>query len=372
MSFETLLSPIMINQMRLQNRIILAPMHDCLTSADGFVTPEFTHFYLRRAQGGASMLIIGAVTVSPGWLTPHQCLYDDKFIPSSKDFIDRIHSQTDTKVCAQFVEKLKGPRDQIPDVHDFTDEDIEQMMGNFERGAMRARESGFDAIEIHASHSWALAAFLSLKNNREDKYGGPVESRMKIVVDLYQRMRRVLGDDYPIGIRINGDEFIIDGNTLTHSTIIARKLAEMGIDYISVSAGAKYEDTPSAAIGGGRLFPYPPTGGYSGFRCIPPAYMPEGVNVYLADAIRKAVRKADYETPVMTAGRIPHPELAEAILTEGKADLIGLSRALMRDPNWPTKTKEGRAQDIAKCDYDNACLEKLARAEPVYCKYELG
>lgn len=370
MSFERLFSPLVVNRMELKNRIVLAPLHDNMASRDGFVTPPFIDFYLRRAKGGASMLVIGAVSVAPGWGTPHICIYDDKFIPGIKDFTDRVHSQSGARICAQLVERLKGPRDRIRDVRDVKGEEIEEIIDNFEKGAFRAKEAGFDAIEIHGGHNWAVAAFLSLRNKREDEYGGPVEGRIKIVVEIYQWVRKAVGKDYPVGIRINGDEFIIGGNTLTHSRIIARKLAEMGFDYISLSVGAKLEDVPSPTVVGGRLFAYPPTGGYSGFRCIPTPDMPEAVNVYLAEDIRKVLRQAGYSTPVMTAGRIPHPELAEAILAEGKADLIGLCRPIIRDPDWPIKAQEGRAKDIARCDYCNTCTERVGTGEPTYCKHE--
>lgn len=366
-----LLSPIKINRMELQNRVVFAPVHMGLAADDSSVTPEFMDFYLRRAKGGASMLVVGAVGVSPRGSSRHIGLYDDKFVPGLTEFTNRIHAQTEAKIVAQLIEQLSGGWK--PNVHEVSGEEIDQIIENFEQGAVRAKQAGFDAIEIHGAHAYALASFLSLRNKRDDGYGGPVESRMRIVGEVYQRARKALGKDYPIGIRINGDEFIIEGNTLTHSTIIARKLAGMGIDYISVTAGGKVEDVGERQrqiLPRARAFPYPPHGGYSGFRAFPPAYMPEGVNVYLAEAIRKALRQAGYATPVMTAGRIAYPELAETILKEGKSDLIGLARPLLREPDWPAKAKEGRAREIARCDCCNTCSERLSSAQPAYCKYE--
>jgi len=368
MSYETLFSPITINRMKLENRIIMAPTRENLAAEDSYVTTEMADFYLRRAKGGVSMIVLGAVGVNPRRSPFMPLINDDKFIPALKDLVGRIHSETEVKICAQLSDWLKIARGWKQDVNDVTGEEIEQRIDCFEKGAIRAKEAGFDAIELHAAHGYALASFLSLRNKREDEYGGPIEKRMKIVIEIYQRVRKALGNDYPIGIRINGDEFIIGGNTLQHSRIIAKKLAEMGVDYISVSAGGKYEDSQGTNNHG---VPHP-FGGYSALRSIPPAYMPEAVNVYIASDIRKTIRQAGYSTPVTTAGRIPYPELAETVLREGQADLIALSRPLLRDPEWPIKAKEGRAKDIQRCTYCLACLERIFCDEPAFCRYLEG
>ncbi|MBC8274667.1 MAG: NADH:flavin oxidoreductase [Chloroflexi bacterium] len=370
MSFEMLFSPLTVNRMELPNRIVLAPMQDYLASEDGFITSEVIDLYLRCARGGVGMLVLGAMPVSSKRTARHKCIWDDKFIPGLRDLADRIHSQTDARICAQLLEKLTGPLDLIPDIESVSDEEIKQIIDDHGKAALRAKEAGFDAIALHAAHSHALATFLSLTNKRKDEYGGPVQRRTKIVAEIYQRIRQTVGEDYPVGIRINGDDFIVGGNTLLHTRIIAIKLAKMGFDYISLSAGAKLEDIPGLIPVGGRLIPYPPVGGYSGLRCVPPASMPEGVNVYLAEDIRTLLRQAGYSTPVMTAGRIPYPELAEAILAEGKADLIGLSRPLLRDVDWPIKAQEGRAKDIARCEYCNTCVQGLFEGQGPYCKHE--
>jgi 2,4-dienoyl-CoA reductase (NADPH2) len=254
-------------------------------------------------------------------------------------------------------------------VHDVPLEQIQKTVNYFEAGAVRAREVGFDAVEIHAAHGYTLAAFLSLINERQDEYGGNLSGRMKLATDVYDLMRRGLGNDYPIGIRFCGDEFIIRGNTLQQTRSIARRLAEMGLDYLSVSAGGRYEDSQGIIAKWGCPHHYPPIGGYSGYRTMPPAWMPEAVNVYLAEEIRRAVRQAGFSTPVITAGRIPYPELAENILKEEKADIIGLCRPLLRDPEWPVKARENRSADIERCTYCNTCLANECEDEPAVCIY---
>jgi 2,4-dienoyl-CoA reductase-like NADH-dependent reductase (Old Yellow Enzyme family) len=273
-------------------------------------------------------------------------------------------------ICVQLTDSLKIARGGWKqNFNDLTIEDIQQIVGYFRQAAIRSREAGFDAIEIHAAHGYTLSSSLSLRNKRGDEYGGNMNGRMKMVTEVYQTVRDALGPDYPIGIRINGEEFIIDGNTLQQSRIIARKCAEMGFDYISISAGGKYEDSLGLIPKYELPANYPPFGGYSGFRAMPPAWMPEAVNVYLAADIRETVRKAGYSTPIITAGRIPNPKIAEVILRNEQADIIALSRPLLRDPDWPRKAREGRDKEINLCTYCNYCIERELYDEAGFCQY---
>lgn len=390
-SYKKLFSSITINQMELDNRIVLAPAHEGLATLDGFVTPAFIDHYLRIAKGETAMIVLGGVAVNPRPF-PALRLSDDKYIPSLKEMNDRIHSESNCKVVPQIYDWFKVKRGWKQKVEEVPIEQIKECIDFHEAGAVRARESGFDAVEIHAAHGYLLAGFMSLRNHRTDEYGGymkmprsaqarmfglaqlfeeyggNVDARLKLVVEVYERMRKALGKDYPIGIRFNGDDFIVGGNTLTSTRVMAVKLAALGLDYISISAGGKLEDSPGTDPYG-LPYAYPPFGGYSGYRCMPQADMPEACNVYLAESIRQAVRNAGYDTPIMTAGRITRPELAEQILNDGRADLIGMCRSLMRDPQWPQKAKEGRPDDINKCRYCNACLEVAVRGEGGGCQY---
>jgi 2,4-dienoyl-CoA reductase (NADPH2) len=364
-----LFSPILIDGLTLENRIVMAPSHIGLNTEEGFVTPEVIDFFLKRARGGVSMINLGAVAVNPRRLPSQMRLSDDKFVPGVKELVDRIHSETGVKVCAQLYDWLKIGRHWKQDIHEMTLEEIGKSIDYHEKAAIRALRAGFDAIELHAAHGYVLASFLSLRNKRDDGYGGNLEGRMKIVTEVYERVRAVVGPDYPVGIRINGDDFIVGGNTLKHSRTIARNLADMGLAYISVTAGGSYQDTQGVIPKWECPHPYPPIGGYSGYRSMPPVDMPEAVNVYLAADLRKTIRQAGYSTPLVTAGRIPYPELAEAILEEGQADLIGLSRPLIRDPDWAAKAKEGRSKEIKRCAYCNYCVERELYGTPSLCQY---
>ncbi|MFC1905391.1 hypothetical protein ACFLXL_01120 [Chloroflexota bacterium] len=370
MEYKLLFSPIVINKLQLENRIMMAPTHDNLATMDGFVTPVMIDSYLKRAKGGLSIIVLGGVFVNPRRLALVPRLSDDQYIPGMKEITDRIHSETGVKICAQLTDSLKIARGGWKqNFNDLTIEDIHKIIGYFKLAAIRTREAGIDAIELHGAHGYTLCSSLSLRNKREDDYGGTIDGRMRMLIETYQTVRDTLGPDYPIGVRLNGDEFIIEGNSLQQSRVIARKCAEMGINYISISAGGKYEDSQGLIPKYELPANYPPFGGYSGFRAMPPAWMPEAVNVYLAEDIRRTVRQAGYSTPVITAGRIPYPKLAEEILLGERADLIALSRPLLRDPDWPKKAKEGREKEINRCTYCNYCLERENYDEPGFCKY---
>jgi 2,4-dienoyl-CoA reductase-like NADH-dependent reductase (Old Yellow Enzyme family) len=364
--FERLFSPVTINGVELMNRVVLAPLHDNMIGMDGYVNIRYEEYYMRMAKGGAGMIVLGAAASRPGLTTPHLDLYDDRYIPKLKEFMGKIHSETDSKVSVQLAEPL-GDRKSIPKTEDFSIDDIKQMVQNMATAARRCKEADVDMVEIHGCHSLSVAMFLSRHNNRKDEYGGTVQRRIQMVRDLYTAMRKEVGEDYPIGIRYNADEFIVGGNTLRQTRIITKELCEMGWDWLSLTVGGKYQDTPDIKPIHGRIIYI---GGYSALRMCPESYMPDATNVYLSADLRKVVRENGYTTPVTTAGKIPTPKLAEEILRDEKADLIGLCRALIRDPEWPNKAREGRVKEIKGCEYCNECTSRVPPGLPVYCKHD--
>jgi 2,4-dienoyl-CoA reductase-like NADH-dependent reductase (Old Yellow Enzyme family) len=160
------------------------------------------------------------------------------------------------------------------------------------------------------AHAYVLSSFLSRANKRTDGYGSTLENRLRLPIEVFQAVRKVVGDHYPLGVRINGEDFHIEGNTLAQSSRIARRLAELGADYISVSAGSRFEDAKTPPEGN----PPDPMSGYSGHRMSPWFWWPDGTHVYLAEGIRKAVREAGLNTPIVIAGKIREPKHAEEIL----------------------------------------------------------
>jgi 2,4-dienoyl-CoA reductase-like NADH-dependent reductase (Old Yellow Enzyme family) len=213
------------------------------------------------------------------------------------------------------------------------------------------------------AHAYVLSSFLSRVNHRTDGYGGSLEKRMKLPIEVFQAVRALVGENFPLGVRINGEDYHVSGNTLAQSSRIGRRFAELGADYLSVSAGSRFEDALTPAEGN----PPDPMSGYSGHRMSPWFWWPDGCHAFLAEGIRKAVRDGGFSTPVITAGKIRNPAHAEEILEKGQADIIGLCRALLCDPDWPVKAKEGRDKEIVQCAACNWCLEADSRYEKVNC-----
>jgi 2,4-dienoyl-CoA reductase-like NADH-dependent reductase (Old Yellow Enzyme family) len=232
----------------------------------------------------------------------------------------------------------------------------------FACAAFRARTAGFDAVELHLAHAYTMSSFLSRYNQRKDEYGGSLENRLRLAKEVVKAAREAVGKEYVLGARINGDEFTRGGNTLAQSRVIALCLAELGLDYISISAGGKFED--AIPRHGESLDPYT---GYSGSRTMPPTWMPEKVNVYLASDIKRTLTEAGFTIPIVTAGRIPTAQVAETIIQNNEADIVAIARPVLCDPFWPKKFQEGRDHEIVKCIYCNQCRDSEGDFEPVVC-----
>jgi len=347
-----LFEPVTFRNLSLRNRIVWLPMVSWLGTEDGFVTDAVVERYRRRAEGGAGMVVVEATGVIPRKSPMLLRIYDDKYIPGLARLVDAVHKEG-AKVSIQLIHFLRQSRSGYKEQpEDLSVDDIHQVVEDFVNAAARAKKAGFDAVELHLAHSYTLCSFISLLNKRQDEYGKSIAGRVRIVSEIMHGCREVLGRDYTIGCRFNAEDFVVGGNTLKQTRVIAKMLAEMGIDYINGSAGGKTED--------GAWYT-----GYSSTRSMPPDYAPEAVNVYLFADLRQIVKP--YGVPFIVAGRIPTAELAESLLQEDKADLIGLARPLLCDPDWPKKYMEGRPKDILKCIYCNECLDRDRRFEPVEC-----
>jgi 2,4-dienoyl-CoA reductase (NADPH2) len=365
-----LFSPITIKDMTLKNRVVMT-VGGCAAAGgkeDGYISEPQADFLVRRARGGAGMIIIGVVggeMSRPVFLVR---LSDDKFIPSFQRVVERIH-EAGAKVCAQLFVWI-SKEGKIPSPEDVSIEEMKRELEATAAGAIRAKKAGVDAIEFKCCHSTIMPEFLSRHwNRRTDEYGGNTEGRMKYPIEVFKAIRQSVGDGFPVGIRLGVDDFLPDGNTLTHTRIIARRFAELGMDFLNHSAGFISARDSNAE----RFYPLlerdsNPGLPYSAYRVHPVAWMPDGVNVYLGEDLRKTLKKAGFSIPVITAGKIPYPELAEEILRENRADLIGLLRPFLSDPDWAIKAKEGREKEIQRCRYCNLCLAHK-RGEPALCVY---
>ena len=365
MKYEQLFSPITIRGVTFPNRIMRTSMVSGLATEDGAVTEDLKKRYQREVKGGVGSLVVEASVVIPSKSPYNLRISDDSFVPGYTEVVKTIRSaNADTRIGIQIMQFLKIARSGWRQkVEDFKKEDLPKIVQDHVDAAKRALTAGFDFIELHMAHAFVLASFLSRVNKRTDEYGSSFENRMRLPIEVYQAVRQTVGENYPLGIRINGEDFIVEGNTLEQSGRIARRFAELGADYISVSAGDRFED----AAGPEEDNPPDPMSGYSGHRMSPWWWWPDGTHVYLAEGIRKAVRKGGFDTPIVIAGKIREPKHAEEIIRDEKADMIGLCRALLCDPDWPIKAKEGKDKEIVKCVACNWCLEADSRYEKVNC-----
>jgi 2,4-dienoyl-CoA reductase-like NADH-dependent reductase (Old Yellow Enzyme family) len=363
--YERLFSPITMRNLTFPNRVQRTSMASGLATEDGHITEALTNRYIREAKGGVGGLVVEAAVVIPSKSPYNVRLSSDEFVPELRAMVKAIRqANPETKIGLQIMQFLKLSRSGWRQrVEDFTAEDIAQVPKNHAAAARRALEAGFDFLELHCAHAYCLASFLSRVNKRSDQYGGNLRNRMRLPIEVFQACREVVGENYPLGVRINGEDFVVNGNTLEQSTKIAVRFADLGADYVSVSGGSSFEDAPTPAPG----HPPDPMSGYSGHRMSPWFWWPDGTHVYLSEAIREAVREAGHQTPIIIAGKIREPGHAEKILAQEKADIIGLCRALLVDPDWCVKAKEGRTRDIVRCAACNWCLEADSRYEKVNC-----
>lgn len=351
------------NKLIVNNHIMMPPVVTRLATTKGEVTDALIDRYLLYGQGGAGIVVTEAVSVKRQKSGQLLRLSEDAFIPGMKQLTERFHGETDSKIAPQIIHFLKIARSGYRQtVNDLTLEEIQEIPELFARAAERARIAGFDGVELHYAHAYTMAYMLSRYNHRKDEYGGSLKKRLLLAEQVVEATRKAVGDDFTLGVRMNGDEFALGGNSLIQGKAIALRLAELGLDYISVSAGGKFED--AIPIEGEALDPYT---GYSGHRSMPPKWMPEKVNVYLAAEIKKTINGAGFNTPVITAGRIPTAEVAESVLQNDEADMVAIARPILADPYWPKKYQEGREKEILKCIYCNKCREAEGAFEEVTC-----
>ncbi|MGD0234345.1 MAG: FAD-dependent oxidoreductase [Syntrophorhabdales bacterium] len=363
--YERLFSPITIRGCVFPNRIMSTAAVTRLAAEDGHVTQAIKDRYRRLAKGGLGAMVVEAAVVLPARSSFNLRVSDDQFVVELQDFVRTIRlANPEVKIGLQLIHFLKLSRTGWRQkVEDLKPEEIAVIPDQFAGGAARARSAGFDFVELHMAHFTTLASFLSLINKRGDEYGGDFEGRVKLPTEVLSATRKAVGDDFPVGARILGEEFTKEGNTLLQSMRAARRLASLGLDYISVSAGERFEDAEPPLP---NMPPFAGTG-YSGYRMSPRWWNPDGVQVYLAEGIREAVRESGYDVPIVTAGKIRTPDLAEEILDQSRADIIGMARTLLADPDWPLKAKADRADAIVKCAACGFCSESDERYETVTC-----
>jgi 2,4-dienoyl-CoA reductase (NADPH2) len=362
---KMLFEPIKVGQVELKNRIICLAMGAGMKIYDGEITAQLINFYAARVSGGASSVFVPLVTMYPGaefnQMMPGA--YEDKFIPGMRAMVKAIQAQGAKAGAQMFMmddqyarkrgastevvgpSDIPKPRGPIP--RPLTLEEIEHIVDSYAGAAKRARDAGFDMVEFHFGIGFLVAKFISpLTNNRSDRYGGTLEKRMKLPLDILAAVKRKVGNDYTLSVRFAADELLEGGHTIEDGKEIAELFEKAGVQFLNPQPGWTESAVPMVQMS-----------------------VPRGRWVYIPENIKKATR-----VPVIATTRINDPILAEEILTKRKADLVGMARPLIADPELPNKAKEGRFDDIRTCiaccycmDRPHADMRNVLNNLPVLC-----
>ncbi len=359
-----LLEPLDINGMVIPNRVVVPAMVTRLSGEDGCVNEGVIQRYLRYAEGHVGLIVVEATAVHEAKSGPLLRLSDDAFIPGHAELVRRVHEASDSKVVPQIIHFMKVARSGWRQrIESLSGADLEGIVEQFAAAAARAREAGYDGVELHAAHAYTLSSFFSRHNRRRDECDGrTLEGRLRLFGKVMNRVRGKVGTDFPVGVRFLAEEAVKDGYTIEEAKRIALRAAQTGVDYISLSVGGKFEDAQHRE--GQPLYPYT---GYSGDRCMPGDWYPPLPHAHLAEAIKRYINDKGFGVPVVSVGKISDPDEAEGLLVEGRADLIGMARQLLADPDWVKKLEEGRSDQIVRCIWCNVCKQLDENFRQVTC-----
>jgi 2,4-dienoyl-CoA reductase (NADPH2) len=356
-TFRKLFNPLSIGRLRLANRIVMPALHLCYTP-QGFVSDVLVDFYAERAAGGVGLIIVGGCPVDEWGGGPDMIgLSGDEFLPGLNRLTESVH-RLGAPIAAQLYHAGRyspsaeiGHQPLAPSPvaspltretpREMTRKDIELTVGNFAAAAARARQAGFDAVEISASAGYLLSQFLSpLTNSRQDEYGGSFENRARFPLEVVRAVREVVGPDHPIIVRIAGNDFVQGSNTNSQAVLFAQALEGATADALDVTGGWHETRVPQITMS-----------------------VPRGAFSYLARGVKRAVH-----IPVISSNRYSDPLLAERMLRHGVADLIAMGRPLIADPELPNKALQGRMNEINTCVACNqGCFDHIFARQPVAC-----
>ncbi|HEY6921899.1 MAG TPA: hypothetical protein VI653_00410, partial [Steroidobacteraceae bacterium] len=280
------------------------------------------------------------------------------------------HDELAKVLDARELEALDfGYRERVTDIHLPQIRELPaQLPRLFADAARRARQAGFDGVELHYAHAYTMASFLSRLNSRDDEYGGRIEHRARLPLEVLSSVRAAVGSDFAVGCRFLADECIEGGNTVDDAVYFGCEFTNAGMDFLSLSRGGKFEDAKQPKVGA-AAYPYT---GRSGYECMPSYYSdaqgPFGRNLAPTARIRAAIRGRGFVTPVVATGGIHNFEQAEAVLTEGTADIVGFARQALADPDWFRKVIQGRGNEVRLCLYTNYCEALDQRHRQVTCE----
>lgn len=355
---EHLFRPIRLGSMTVGNRLVMPPMSlNFGVDEAGLVTEQHWAYLAARAKAGTGMITVGGGAVHPSGLDLPRMppLWSDRFIGPLKTMTAVIHEH-DTRFGMQllhggrqaFHAKKVAPS-AIPALavvkgvpKALSGKEIRELIGAYGDAARRCQEAGFDFVEIHAAHGYLITQFLAPNSNhRRDAYGGAFENRIRFLLEVVRDIREKTGPGFPLGVRINGEDYVPDGWRLEDMLRLAPILEACGVDWLHISAGI-YGSMPVT---------------------IPSMYGEVAGFVHLAEAVKHVV-----SVPVIAVGRIKDPRLADRIIGEGRADMVAMGRAHLADPELARKAREGRFQDIRPCiGCCKGCIERALALEEGTC-----
>ncbi|MFA5906752.1 MAG: FAD-dependent oxidoreductase, partial [Desulfobacula sp.] len=358
MKILKLFTPFTINQLTIKNRIVMPAM--ALFYTDNYLfNDRYKDFYRCRANGGVGLMFIGPVAIDRVGSTPRiPGLFDDKQIKEFRAFNKELHETSDVKTGIQLMQqgrradgKETGMIPIAPSAvasslpgetpRQMTIEDIQSVQASFVNSALRAKQAGFDYIELIAGGGYLIAQFLSpVTNQRKDEYGGSFENRMRFGLEIIKQVRNAVGKEICLGIRVSGHDYLKGGNTSIESAYFCSEAVKAGADAINVTGGWHETAIPQIT-----------------------SDVPEGAFLYLAKAIKEKVN-----VPVFASNRLGNPFLAEKALRAGIADMICWGRPLIADPELPRKIMEDRMDEIVQCiSCNQGCLDAVFTKTPVCC-----
>ena len=353
--YPRLFSPIRVGNKQLANRLIMAPLYTGYATLEGRLSAYLVEHYRTMGASGLAMVVVESVAVTASDMGSMRTIraHDDSQIEDLSQLARAIH-EGGALACCQLnhpgrFSLLSGPVGPSPvEVsgmvpRELTAQEIHELVQAYAAAARRVKRAGFDMVELHGGTGYLLASFVSPRTNqRTDAYGGSLEARMRFPLEVLEATRHAVGQDFPVGYRFIANEWLPGGFGPPEDQPFARALEKGGIAYLSVMGGT-----------------------YESF------FLPEviersaqdGYMVELTARIKQAV-----SVPVVIAGRITNPRLAERILEDGKADLIGLARMILADPDWVRKAREGREAEILQCQVGcDACIGQVMGGRSVIC-----
>ena len=363
--YKKLFEPIQLGPSNIKNRIFNPP-HGTTLSHMGKVTDDLVAYHEARAKGGTGLIILEGMTLHPSYGYKEAFLYagDDQVIPGLRRVATSCHTY-DTKVFGQLFHAGRAVRlsndgskplaysaSDVPDERyrvtpvPMPNEMVWEIIGSYVDAGVRLAEAGLDGVEILASMGYLIAQFLNPETNqRTDEFGGSLENRMRLLWEILQRIRKGVGEDKTLGVRITLDEKTESSASISDMIKICRCLEQENlVDYFSVISGSS-----ATPLGWIHVFP--------------PMAIPQAFVVDDAAQLKQSVSR-----PVLVAGRINQPQTAESILLEGKADMIGMARALIADPDFVAKLETGNSDQIRACvGCNQACVGHRLAHHPVSC-----